>query len=229
MLYIIYKITNLTNQKFYIGAHKTENINDDYFGSGVVIKKAIVKYGKTNFCKEILELLNSEEEMYEREKELVFLGEKSYNITKGGKGGFSHIDISGDNNPMRKYPEARKKISELVKNQRNDPEKKEFYDEISRKNLKKAIEKNIGKKRPDHAIFMSNISQNMWSENKEKMRDILSSTFEVNCPEGNIYITNRLEDFCKEKNLPYTTIWKITITSKKPTKGKAKGWFCKRI
>lgn len=43
--YIIYKITNKVNQKFYIGIHKTENINDDYYGSGHCIKAAIKKYG----------------------------------------------------------------------------------------------------------------------------------------------------------------------------------------
>jgi hypothetical protein len=61
------------------------------------------------------------------------------------------------------------------------------------------------------------------------MRDALSSSFEVVSPEGNRYVTNRLEDFCKERALPYTTIWRISISNKMPIKGKAKGWFCKRI
>ena len=44
--YYLYKITNLINNKFYIGVHETDNINDGYMGSGRAIRAAIEKYGK---------------------------------------------------------------------------------------------------------------------------------------------------------------------------------------
>ncbi|UQJ95484.1 homing endonuclease [Klebsiella phage CPRSB] len=48
MKHIIYKITNLVNNKIYVGAHSTEDINDSYMGSGIVVKKAQKKYGMNN-------------------------------------------------------------------------------------------------------------------------------------------------------------------------------------
>lgn len=229
MFFCIYKITNLVNNKVYIGAHKTQDLNDGYFGSGIGLKRALRKHGKENFKKEILELLPTEKQMYEREKELVFLGEVSYNMTRGGKGGFSHIDAVGDNNPMRKSEETRSKVSKALKAIRNDPSRKQELDNISRANLEKAIASNKGRKRPEHSAFLRDWSKEMWARNKDKMRDALSSNFEVTSPEGTCYVTNRLQNFCKEKELPYTTIWGISVSNKTPTKGKAKGWVCKRI
>lgn len=49
---IVYLTTNLINNKKYIGSHYSST--DDYLGSGVLISKAIKKYGKKNFSKIIL-------------------------------------------------------------------------------------------------------------------------------------------------------------------------------
>ena len=50
----LYKITNTTNGKIYLGIHSTDNLDDGYFGSGTAFKKAITKYGKDNFIKDVL-------------------------------------------------------------------------------------------------------------------------------------------------------------------------------
>jgi len=91
LFYLIYKITNNINGKYYIGKHKTRNINDDYMGSGKYLKAAIKKYGVENFKKEILHFLDSEEEMNAKEKELVVISEQTYNLCPGGQGGFTYI------------------------------------------------------------------------------------------------------------------------------------------
>jgi hypothetical protein len=92
MYYLVYKITNTINDKIYIGCHKTENINDGYFGSGKVLKLAIKKYGVENFIKEIIYEASNSEEMFEKEKQLVEIGKHSYNLKTGGQGGFDFIN-----------------------------------------------------------------------------------------------------------------------------------------
>ena len=94
MYYFLYKTTNTLNGKFYIGVHSTVNLNDGYLGSGTIIKKAIKKYGKEVFVREILEFFGSKEEMFARETELVsedFVKDHSnYNVHLGGKGGWDN-------------------------------------------------------------------------------------------------------------------------------------------
>ena len=96
MFYYLYKITNLVNNKIYVGVHKTNNLNDGYMGSGKVIKSAISKYGIDNFKKDILETFENLEAMYAREKEIVtdnfLLREDVYNLRRGGTGGFDYIN-----------------------------------------------------------------------------------------------------------------------------------------
>ena len=92
MFYIIYKITNKNNGKYYIGMHKTDQLDDGYMGSGKLIRRAIKKYGSENFSKDILHIFDNEDDMKAKEKELVVLNEMSYNLCDGGKGGFGYIN-----------------------------------------------------------------------------------------------------------------------------------------
>ena len=89
--YLIYQITNNLNHKIYIGKHVTNKLDDDYFGSGIRLQKAIKKYGPENFTKTILIVLYNEDEMNLLEKMVVnenFLKRDDvYNLCEGGQGG----------------------------------------------------------------------------------------------------------------------------------------------
>lgn len=86
--YYAYKITNKINNKIYIGIHETENIKDNYMGSGKAIKSAIKKYGIEHFEKEIIKFFDNRKELLNYEAEIVnekFIRDpNTYNIALGG-------------------------------------------------------------------------------------------------------------------------------------------------
>lgn len=96
--YIIYRTICKINLKEYIGAHATQNLEDDYIGSGKILKLAIKRYGRENFEKTILHIFENSDEMYAKEREIVsdsYLSSSStYNLAIGGTG-----YASGENHP----------------------------------------------------------------------------------------------------------------------------------
>ena len=135
MKHVIYKITNTLNNKIYIGAHSTEDINDSYMGSGIAIKKAQKKYGIEHFTKEILHVFDTREEMYEKEREIVDLEfinrPDTYNAGIGGKGapmaliGWSDEQrklISENTSKAMQTPEMRERMSKAHTGKRQSEE-----------------------------------------------------------------------------------------------------------
>ena len=88
-MHIIYLTTNNINGKIYIGQHHTDK-DDNYKGSGKIIKLAFKKYGKKQFSRVILERCEknvvSERETYWIKKYNSTNPKIGYNITLGGLG-----------------------------------------------------------------------------------------------------------------------------------------------
>ena len=115
---IVYLTINKINGKMYVGQ---DSKNDSkYFGSGVIIKRALKKYGKENFKKEVLKKcanfdeLNKYEKLYIKEYNTLY--PFGYNLTTGGDNGYEISDttkkkISVARMGMKPSKEARIKMS----------------------------------------------------------------------------------------------------------------------
>ena len=87
----VYKITNCINGKIYVGIHKHcgPEIDFRYWAGGIMINRALEKYGKNNFQRDIIEWCYSKEELNNKEeywiKKLDCCNpEVGYNIAAGG-------------------------------------------------------------------------------------------------------------------------------------------------
>ena len=105
--YTVYKITNLFNNKIYIGFHSTNNLDDYYMGSGKLMKKALLKYGVDSFKKEYIQIFDNAEDAVKLEETLVneefVLRDDTYNISLGG----NVLAMIGKHNPFygKRHPQ----------------------------------------------------------------------------------------------------------------------------
>jgi hypothetical protein len=143
--YIIYKLTNTVNDKIYIGAHVTKNINDEYMGSGYALNRAKKKYGIEKFKKEILHMFDNEQDMWKKELEIVnenFCKDSTnYNIRTGGVGGWNHWNGSDAHREAsrRGGKSAAKKLNEFIAEQKanNTEWWQDWYSKVVEQNRNK--------------------------------------------------------------------------------------------
>jgi len=115
--HFLYKTTNNTNGKHYVGVHSSKIDPmvsfDGYLGSGHTLKKAVKKYGKESFCREVMVMCDSAEYAYLLEERFVnddFIKDKNnYNIVVGGKGGYIGSDFYNNEENKKKASERAKK------------------------------------------------------------------------------------------------------------------------
>lgn len=235
-MHTLYKTTNLVNGRYYIGVHKTSNPSDAYLGSGLALKRAIKLYGRPSFVKEVLAVFDTAEEAYLAEQKIVVTADedpKSYNLMRGGVGGFDHINTNRHLYPQpMKDPEiVRRNLESRQRSLEKDPQLKQRLSDVARQNLTKAVEVNTGKKRPQHAALMHEKQSARWNDPayREQFRDSTSGTYEVISPDGSRTITNRLGDFCEQHNVSFPALWRTSKLGRPILKGPNKGWQCNLI
>ena len=86
----IYKTTCLITERYYIGMHSTDYLDDGYLGSGKRLGYSIKKHGRKNHKREILEFLPDRKSLREREEQIVsedcLRNDDCLNLRKGGEG-----------------------------------------------------------------------------------------------------------------------------------------------
>jgi hypothetical protein len=196
MFYTIYKITNLFNNKIYIGSHKTLDINDAYMGSGKVIRYAIKKHGVDNFYKEILYIYDNISEMFQMESLLVnkdFVERlDTYNLKIGGDGGFDFININRLNN---KDHEKNRDVSVKAMSyatKRLMAEDQDYNSRLQRKRLDTLFSNSILKYGNKSEIFKTFTGKKHNAETKKKISEKISliQKGEGNSQFGTIWIFN---------------------------------------
>jgi group I intron endonuclease len=144
----VYCTTNIVNGKFYIGKHSSSNANDGYLGSGEILKRAIKKYGRENFTKDIIGTFQDEEQAYRYERLIVghYIKDRlCYNIAEGGRG----ITSEARKKNWEKE-EYRQKMSEAARKRMEDPKFKQKMIEAMRKpERRQKISEEIKKKWKD--------------------------------------------------------------------------------
>lgn len=182
-----YKTTNLINNRYYLGMHSTNRIDDGYLGSGKRLYYELNKYGRDNFKFEILKQFDSREELVQAEIDLItehdIKNPDCLNCKPGGSGGFSN------ENHRNKFVEAGK--INLVNNKHTQQESlnKTKKTPQYRKNMSEALKKSYenragnfkGKKHSQNAI------------EKMKIKAIGRGLEFNNSQYGTCWITNEVE------------------------------------
>ena len=197
MYFILYRTVNLKNGKYYIGVHKTDNLDDGYLGSGKALLKAVQKYGKESFLREILLYVESEEEMYNKEKdyvtESVVKDPLSYNLKIGGSSNFYFINQNKLNHKSNQH------LIHSTKLKTDSEYAEKFSKKVSDWNKKRV---DSGWKMSESAKQkLSEASKKDWDNNpKRKIKRIRSLESKNNISEGmKNYWKNRKSNKCIDK------------------------------
>ena len=153
MINKVYKITNKINNKIYIGltiqGSRTRYLHHLYearSGSSFPIHRAIRKYGEDNFEIEVIQVLDSPEELKELEKYYIKEYKTNnrkfgYNMTEGGDGTFGRLYSEETKEKIRQKALGRK-MSEGTKERMSLSHSKnkneEWYKEIKRNAVKQS-------------------------------------------------------------------------------------------
>lgn len=167
-----YITTNIINGKQYIGMHSSEDIDDKYLGSGIYLKRAVSKYKKENFKKDIICICETIDEAYNNEEILIgkynTLYPNGYNISPTG--GFIKPGWMSEESKSK----MKKTLSIMMSGEGNAFYGKHHSEETKEILRNKAKDRPSAFKNKKHTketlLKLSIIHSNISEETREKMR-----------------------------------------------------------
>ena len=207
--------------KFYIGKHESDKENDLYLGSGILLNRAIEKYGTDNFKKIILERCDNREHLCQRE---IFWIESEnsyftngYNISKGGMGGDVYT-----NNPNRDIICKKQSDDQKIRYRENDVWRKNFSGSRLGKTHtdESKLKMSLSKKgiiifSDDHKKNISNGAKKAW-ENTKPYNAKKVDSYDI---DGNYLKTfDTIADASRFYNITSQNIWSVCNGHKKKYK-----------
>lgn len=144
----VYKITNKVNKKIYIGI-TNQGINTRWYkhcseakkGSTASLHRAILKYGKSNFQIEIIEVIENKDYDHLKEREMYWINkfdsynrDKGYNLTLGGDGTFGRFHSDETKDKIRRKAIGREVSDETKAKMSESHQNREYdHDEMSKR------------------------------------------------------------------------------------------------
>lgn len=159
----IYITTNMIDGRRYIGQKVFDNRWKYYLGSGVHFTRALKKYDRKNFIRNIVAIAYSQKELNELEKQWI----NNYNAVNDNS--FYNIAKGGQYNPWNEKTqeeilEIRKKISNTLKGRK-----------LSEETKKKLKETSSGRKHTEESKLKMSNAQKGKKLSKETIQKILNS------------------------------------------------------
>ena len=222
----------------YIG--KDTKNSKNYFGSGLLIKRAIEKYGKNNFIKEIIDECESNDELCDKEKLWInkynSITPNGYNISNGGDGGDTFTNHPDKETYIRNKSLASKKMWEdeayrknFIESHVGQKRTEETRKKISESNKdkpkseshKESLSKAWDKRKIEHPTKKETLEKQRLSMLGKNARN----TYKLISCDGKEIIVNNLTQFAKENNLQHSNLLKVV----KGERDNHKGWKCEKI
>ena len=238
--HFIYKTICIKTNKYYLGMHSTDNLNDNYIGSGRNIRYSINTYGKENHITGIIEFCKTRKELIKREEEIVNLNEISnpncINISIGGDS-WKTLGASLSVEHKKKIGDANRGKVHTIKF-KEDIRKRQLGTTASEETRRKMSESNRGYQSEESKLKISkaNSGENngMWGktaadETRKKMSETQKLRWENVSDEDKLKRSKKISEAQIGKPKSEETKLKISNKLKGISQSKIQCPYCEKI